>query len=61
MVQTDDFPEVKLEEEVLILKEAKSLQEESRNIPPMFLTPLVGAAVTEGVKFTFECRFVVVA
>lgn len=32
------------------------IDEEPEVMAPVFLTPLVGATVTEGVKFTFECR-----
>ena len=43
-------------EEEPALKKAKWVDEEPQHMPPLFLTPLVGATVQEGVKFTFECR-----
>ncbi|KAK3875075.1 hypothetical protein Pcinc_020036 [Petrolisthes cinctipes] len=39
-------------------KKAKLIDDEPQPMAPIFLTPLVGATVTEGVKFTFECKVI---
>ncbi|KAK8383211.1 hypothetical protein O3P69_011607 [Scylla paramamosain] len=60
-IQTEAIPlppeeEAPKKEESPPLKKAKMIDEEPEPMAPVFLTPLVGATVTEGVKFTFECR-----
>lgn len=60
-IQTEAIPlpteeEPPKKEESPPLKKAKMIDDEPQPMPPVFLTPLVGATVTEGVKFTFECR-----
>jgi len=50
--------EVVEQEFTSISKKMKLVEEKSNHLPPVFVTPLIGATVTEGVKFTFECRFV---
>ncbi|KAG0730306.1 Muscle M-line assembly protein unc-89 [Chionoecetes opilio] len=60
-IQTEAIPlpmeeEPPKREESPPLKKAKMIDDEPQPMPPIFLTPLVGATVTEGVKFTFECR-----
>ena len=52
----DDLPPPPPPEEQT--KKMKYTDEEPDHLPPVFVTPLVGATVTEGVKFTFECRWV---
>ena len=50
-----EVEEIKMEEDLKIVEEIKTV-EQPEQIAPVFLTPLVGATVREGVKFTFECR-----
>ena len=65
-IQTEAIPLPPMEEEPPKkeesppIKKAKMIDDEPEPMPPIFLTPLVGATVTEGVKFSFECRWVVV-
>ncbi|KAG7155332.1 Muscle M-line assembly protein unc-89-like 2, partial [Homarus americanus] len=57
-IQTEAIPlpdeEPSRQEDTPPLKKAKLIDDEPQPMPPVFLTPLVGATVTEGVKFTFE-------
>ncbi|KAK7077497.1 hypothetical protein SK128_026425 [Halocaridina rubra] len=39
-------------------KKVKLIDDEPQPMAPIFMTPLVGATVTEGVKFSFECRVI---
>ncbi|XP_042205940.1 titin-like isoform X2 [Homarus americanus] len=59
-IQTEAIPlpdeEPSRQEDTPPLKKAKLIDDEPQPMPPVFLTPLVGATVTEGVKFTFECK-----
>ena len=50
-VETEALPE-----ESRPVKKVK-IEEEPKYIAPAFLTPLVGAIISEGMKFTFECRY----
>lgn len=49
-------PEEPKQEDTPPPKKAKLIDDEPQHMAPIFLTPLVGATVTEGVKFTFECK-----
>ncbi|XP_068215232.1 uncharacterized protein [Palaemon carinicauda] len=53
----DEEPPPK-QDDVPPLKKPKLIDEEPQPMAPVFMTPLVGATVTEGVKFSFECRVI---
>ncbi|KAK8746902.1 hypothetical protein OTU49_016887 [Cherax quadricarinatus] len=60
-IQTEAIPlsddeEPYKQEDTPPFKKAKLIDDEPQPMPPIFLTPLVGATVTEGVKFSFECK-----
>ncbi|XP_042876868.1 titin-like isoform X4 [Penaeus japonicus] len=61
-IQTEAIPlppeEPPKPEETPPAKKAKLIDDEPQHMPPVFMTPLVGAAVSEGVKFSFECRVI---
>ncbi|XP_066957162.1 uncharacterized protein [Macrobrachium rosenbergii] len=53
----DEEPPPK-QEDVPPPKKQKLIDEDPQPMAPVFMTPLVGATVTEGVKFSFECRVI---
>nr|XP_027227569.1 titin-like isoform X2 [Penaeus vannamei] len=61
-IQTEAIPlppeEPRKPEETPPAKKAKLIDDEPQHMPPVFMTPLVGASVSEGVKFSFECRVI---
>ncbi|XP_037781353.1 LOW QUALITY PROTEIN: titin-like [Penaeus monodon] len=61
-IQTEAIPlppeEPQKPEETPPAKKAKLIDDEPQHMPPVFMTPLVGASVSEGVKFSFECRVI---
>ncbi|CAL4066271.1 unnamed protein product, partial [Meganyctiphanes norvegica] len=55
----EDFRKVAQErKELPPPKKVKLIDDEPQHMAPVFVNPLVGATVTEGIKFTFECKVV---
>ncbi|KAF2360881.1 Immunoglobulin I-set [Trinorchestia longiramus] len=52
----EDLPPPPPVEDDHVSKKTKFIDDQPDHMPPVFITPLVGATVQEGVKFSFECR-----